>query len=160
MTPDVEEDYFLFCDHDRHGEPVITGSRLTVHGSRSLFPSFPVQQRIDNDPGEGPEQHREDAPVGHGLPELVQSEQAGEDDAMKGKYVEGKGAAPISPDPHADPGNNGNNSQGHIVPDKPGEHRVIRDRHAEEDGSPFPDREQPDQDREDRRNLIPFPLGY
>jgi hypothetical protein len=26
MTPDVEEDYFLFCDHDRHGEPVTVGN--------------------------------------------------------------------------------------------------------------------------------------
>lgn len=98
--------------------------------------------------------------MGHGLPELVQGEQAGEDDGMEGKYVERKGAAPITPDPHADPGSDGNTSQGHIVPDEPGEHREIRYCHAEEDGAPFPDREQPDQDRENGRNHVPFPLGY
>ena len=26
MTPDIEEDYFLFCDHDRHGQPVTVGN--------------------------------------------------------------------------------------------------------------------------------------
>jgi hypothetical protein len=26
VTPDVEENYFLFFDHDRHGEPVTVGN--------------------------------------------------------------------------------------------------------------------------------------